>query len=38
MALKTSGRFLPVAIPSLADMDWMSIAIRFEVRITHKRR
>jgi hypothetical protein len=34
----TSGRFLPVAMPSLADIDWMSIAIRFEVRITHRRR
>ena len=32
---QTSGRFLPVAIPSLADIDWMSIAIRFAVRITH---
>src|SRR5215218_8568957 len=33
-----SGRFLPAAIPSLADIDCMSIAIRFEQRITHKSR
>jgi hypothetical protein len=35
---QTSGRFLPVAIPSFADIDWMSMAIRFEQRITHKSR
>jgi hypothetical protein len=34
-ARQTSGRFLPVAIPSLADIDWMSMAMRLEVRITH---
>ncbi len=35
---QTSGRFLPVAIPSLADIDWMSMAIRLEQRIIHKSR
>jgi hypothetical protein len=35
---QTSGRFLPVAIPSLADIDWMSMAIRLEQRITHRSR
>ncbi len=31
----TSGRFRPVAMPSLALIDWMSIAIRFAERTTH---
>jgi hypothetical protein len=34
----TSGKFFPVAIPSLADIDWISMAIRLEHRITHKSR
>ena len=34
----TSGRFIPVAIPSLALIDWMSIAIRFATRTTQRRR
>ena len=34
-ARQTSGRFLPVAIPSFADIDWMSMAIRLETRMTH---
>ena len=33
-ARHTSGRFMPVAIPSLADIVWMSMAIRFDTRIT----
>ena len=33
-ARQTSGRFMPVAIPSLADIVWISIAIRFETRTT----
>ncbi len=37
-ARHTSGRFLPVAIPSLADIDWMSMAMRLETRITHNSR
>ncbi len=37
-ALQTSGKFLPVAIPSFADIDWMSIAMRLDTRITHKSR
>ena len=35
-ARQTPGRFLPVAIPSLADIDWMSMAMRFAVRITQR--
>ncbi len=31
---QTSGRFLPVAIPSFADSVWITIAIRFERTIT----
>jgi hypothetical protein len=34
----TSGRFIPVAMPSFALIDWISIAIRFEARITHSSR
>ncbi len=30
----SSGRFWPVAIPSLAESVWISIAIRFEATIT----
>jgi hypothetical protein len=37
-ARHTSGKFMPVAIPSFADIDWMSMAIRLETRITHKSR
>jgi hypothetical protein len=37
-ARQTSGKFLPVAIPNFADIDWMSMAIKLETRITHKRR
>ena len=37
-ARHTSGRFMPVAMPSLALMVWISIAIRFETRITHSSR
>ena len=35
---QTSGRLLPVAIPSLADSVWISIAIRFEATITQTSR
>ena len=34
----SSGRFLPVAMPTLADRVWISIAIRFAARITHSSR
>ena len=34
----TSGRFIPVAIPSFALIDWITIAIRFAMRITHSSR
>ena len=34
----TSGRFMPVAIPIFALIDWTSIAIRFAARTTHSRR
>src|SRR5215208_4629808 len=37
-ARQTSGRFLPVAIPSLADIRWMRLAMRLETRITHNSR
>ena len=33
-----SGRFLPVAIPSFALIDWMSIAIRFALSTTQSSR
>ena len=32
---QTSGRLRPVAMPSLALIDWMSIAIRLAPRTTH---
>jgi hypothetical protein len=32
-----SGRDMPVAMPSLADIDWMSMAIRFAVSTTQPR-
>ncbi len=35
---QTSGRFLRVAIPSLALIAWMSIAVRFAARTTQSRR
>ena len=35
---QTSGRFIPVAIPSLALIDWISIAIRFATRTTQSSR
>ena len=35
---QTSGRFMPVAIPSLALIDWISIAIRFAARTTQRSR
>ena len=35
---QTSGRFIPVAIPSFALIDWISIAIRFATRTTQSRR
>ena len=34
----SSGRLRPVAMPTLADRYWMSIAIRFAARITHSSR
>ncbi len=34
----SSGRFFPVASPSLAESDWMSIAIRLATTITHTSR
>jgi hypothetical protein len=33
----SSGRFLPVAMPTFADRFWISIPIRFASRITHRR-
>ena len=33
---QTSARFIPVAMPSLALIDWTSIAIRLAARTTHK--
>ena len=35
---QTSGRFMPVAIPSFALIDWISIAIRFATRTTQSSR
>ena len=35
---QTSGRFIPVAIPSFALIVWISIAIRFATRTTQRRR
>ena len=35
---QTSGRFMPVAIPSFALIDWISIAIRFAARTTQSSR
>ena len=35
---QSSGRFLPVAIPSLADWVWMTIAIRFAATTTQSSR
>jgi hypothetical protein len=35
---QSSGRFLPVAIPSFADCVWISIAIRFAASTTHRSR
>jgi len=32
----TSGRLLPVAIPSFALMDWTTIAMRFAMSTTHR--
>ena len=32
---QTSARFWPVAMPSLALIDWMSIAMRLAERTTH---
>ena len=37
-ARHTSGRFRPVAIPSFALIDWISIAIRFAASTTQRRR
>ena len=34
----TSARFWPVAMPSFALIVWISIAIRFEARMTHSSR
>ena len=36
LSRQTSGRLRPVAIPSFADSVWISIAIRFEARITQQ--
>jgi hypothetical protein len=33
---QSSGRFIPVATPSFALIDWMSIAIRFAIRTTQR--
>ena len=33
---QTSGKLRPVAMPSFADSVWISIAIRFETRITQQ--
>ena len=35
---QTSGRFIPVAIPSFALIDWISIAIRFATSTTQRSR
>jgi hypothetical protein len=35
---QTSGRFFPVATPSLALIAWISIAIRFAISTTQRRR
>ena len=35
---QTSGRFIPVAIPSFALIDWITIPIRFAVRTTQSSR
>ena len=35
---QTSGRFIPVAIPSLALIDWISIAIRLATSTTQRSR
>ncbi len=35
---QTSGRFMPVAMPSLALSVWISIAIRFETTTTQRSR
>jgi hypothetical protein len=35
---QTSGRFIPVAIPSFALIDWITIPMRFAVRITQSSR
>ena len=35
---QTSGRFIPVAIPSFALIDWTTIPIRFAMRMTQSRR
>ena len=35
---QSSGRFLPVAIPSFADWVWISIAIRFAATTTQSSR
>ena len=37
-ARQASGRFSPVAMPSLALIDWMSIAMRFAMTMTHSSR
>lgn len=37
-ALIVSGRLRPVAIPSLAESAWISIAIRFDATMTHTSR
>ena len=34
----SSGRFLPVAMPTLADRYWISIAIRLAASMTHSSR
>ena len=36
LSRQSSGRLRPVAIPTLADSVWISIAIRFEARITQQ--
>jgi hypothetical protein len=35
---QTSGRFIPVAIPSFAESDWITIPMRFAMRITQSSR
>jgi hypothetical protein len=35
---QSSGRLRPVAIPTLAERNWISMAIRFAARITHSSR